>query len=309
MSGRITTSMIQRNVLSDLNSLSSSLARTQAKAASGKEITRPSDNPYGTARAMGLHQSLAATRQYQDNISDARGWQDATEAALSSITDYVNVAHNLVVQAANDTSDAVDRKAIASQIDQIIQGIKETANATFGGRYLLSGTATSTPPYAMGDDDAYHGNDAGSDPATPGVLREIGPGVTMSINVVAREVLGDGRDQPTDGKLLNQLRDISEHLKADDGASLRTVDMAALKTRLDSLLEVRARNGAQSNRFDAAATRLAQVEEATNEQLSNTEDADIAKTLIDFNSQNAAYQAALRAGANIVQSSLMDFLR
>ena len=45
------------------------------------------------------------------------------------------------------------------------------------------------------------------------------------------------------------------------------------------------------------------------EQLSNTEDADIAKTMIDFNSQSAAYQAALRAGANIVQSSLMDFLR
>ena len=45
------------------------------------------------------------------------------------------------------------------------------------------------------------------------------------------------------------------------------------------------------------------------EQLSNTEDADIAKTMIDFNSQSAAYQASLRAGANIVQASLMDFLR
>ena len=40
-----------------------------------------------------------------------------------------------------------------------------------------------------------------------------------------------------------------------------------------------------------------------------TEDADIAKTMIDFNSQSAAYQASLRAGASIVQASLMDFLR
>jgi flagellar hook-associated protein 3 FlgL len=44
-------------------------------------------------------------------------------------------------------------------------------------------------------------------------------------------------------------------------------------------------------------------------QLSETEDADIAKTLIQFNSQSAAYQASLRAGANIMQASLMDFLR
>jgi hypothetical protein len=37
--------------------------------------------------------------------------------------------------------------------------------------------------------------------------------------------------------------------------------------------------------------------------------ADIAKTLIELNSQQAAYQAALKAGASIVQASLMDFLR
>jgi flagellar hook-associated protein 3 FlgL len=31
--------------------------------------------------------------------------------------------------------------------------------------------------------------------------------------------------------------------------------------------------------------------------------------MIDPNSQSVAYNAALKAGANIVQSSLMDFLR
>ena len=43
---RITTSMIQRNVLADLNGLSEKLARTQGRASSGKEITRASDNPW-----------------------------------------------------------------------------------------------------------------------------------------------------------------------------------------------------------------------------------------------------------------------
>ena len=31
--------------------------------------------------------------------------------------------------------------------------------------------------------------------------------------------------------------------------------------------------------------------------------------MIEFNQQSDAYQASLRAGARIVQSSLMDFLR
>ena len=274
---RITTGMIQRNVLSDLNGLSEKLARTQAKASSGREITRPSDNPFGAAKAMGLRATLAA--------------------------------NDLLVRGANDTADQTSRNAIASEIDQIIQGIKESANASYGDKYLMSGTATSIAPYKLGADDAYQGDEAGLDPAIPGVIREIGPGVTMSINTVAREILGDGRAAPADGKLLNTLRDIADHLRAGDGTALRGGDMSGLKGQLDSLLEVRARNGAMTNRLEAGSTRLSQIQEAVTKQLSETEDADVAKTIIEFNSQSAAYQASLRAGANIVQSSLMDFLR
>jgi flagellar hook-associated protein 3 FlgL len=300
MNTRITTSMVQRGVLADLNSLSLKLARTQSKASSGKEITRPSDDPFNASRAMGLRQALDGNTQYRKNIDDARGWQDATESALASMGDYLSRAHELIIQGASDTSDPTSRNSIASEIDQLINGIKEAANATYAGSYLMAGTATNLPPYAQGADDTYKGNDAGWNPAVPGVLREIGPGVTMSINAVAREVLGDGQSA-NDNKLLDVLRDTADHLRANDGASL--------KADLDALLQARARNGARTNRLEAAGTRLDQMQEALTKQLSNTEDADFAKTMIEFNSQSVAYQAALKAGASIVQSSLMDFLR
>jgi flagellin-like hook-associated protein FlgL len=35
----------------------------------------------------------------------------------------------------------------------------------------------------------------------------------------------------------------------------------------------------------------------------------MAKTLIDFSMQQNVYQSALRAGSNIIQQSLLDFLR
>ena len=303
---RITTSMIQRNVLADLNTLSEKMARTQSKASSGREITRPSDDPFNTARAMGLRQTMDANGQYQRNIDDAVGWQEATESSLSSMNDYVRRASDLLIQGATDSTDADSRKMLAGEIDQIIQGLKETANASFGDSYLMSGTATGTPPYKLGADDTYQGDMAGLDPTISGVVREIGPGVTMTINTVGRELLGDGG---TDGKLLSILRQASANLRANDTAALQSVDIGALKGRVDDILEVRARNGAMSNRLDAASTRLGQIQGAVNEQLSNTEDADFAKTMIEFSQQSAAYQASLRAGANIVQSSLMDFLR
>jgi flagellar hook-associated protein 3 FlgL len=297
--------MVQRNVLSDLNMLSEKLARTQAKASSGREITRPSDDPFGAAKAMGLRAALDANDQYVRNIEDAQGWQDATESALDSITQYVNRARDLLTRAATDTSDPTSRLAIASEIDQIIQGVKESANATYGDNYLMSGTLTGTAPYQLGADDTYQGN-----AAVPGIVREVGPGVTMQINTVSSEILGDGITAGVgDGKLLHRLRDLSQHLKDNDGDALRTADMPALKAQLDTLLELRARNGSQTNRLEAANSRLMQIQEAVTKQLSSTEDADVAKTIIQFNSQSAAYQASLRAGANIVQASLMDFLR
>src|ERR1700741_4662529 len=116
MNTRITTGMVQRSVLSDLNSISLKLARTQAKASSGKEITRPSDNPFGTAQAMGLRQSMAANDKYQSSIDDATGWMDTTESSLASINDYLSRAHSLIIEGSSDTSDQTSRNSIASEI-------------------------------------------------------------------------------------------------------------------------------------------------------------------------------------------------
>jgi flagellar hook-associated protein 3 FlgL len=307
MNTRITTGMVQRSVLSDLNTISRKLAQTQAKASSGKEINRPSDNPFGTAQAMSLRGSISANDKYKSSIDDATGWMDTTETSLQSMGEYLDRAHQLIIQGSSDTADQTSRNSIASEIDQIIQGLKDSANMTYGGSYLMSGTATGVAPYAQGADDTYKGDDAGWNPAIPGVLREIGPGVTLSINTVGRELLGDGQTA-NDDKLLDVLRDTADHLRAGDGTALKD-DLTRADKNLDTLLEMRARNGARTNRLEAASSRLDQIQEALTKQLSNVEDADFAKTMIDLNSQSVAYNAALKAGANIVQSSLMDFLR
>jgi flagellar hook-associated protein 3 FlgL len=305
MSSRITTSMVQRNVLADLNAVSNKLINAQLKASSGKEITKPSDDPFNAARAMALRTDQAANAQYQRNVQDAQGWQDASETALSSITESMQRARDLLVQGASDSSDQTARNAAAGELEQLLAGIKQDANATYRGAYVFSGAKTATAPYATGADDAYKGDQAGLDPALPGVVRQIGPGVSMTINTVGEEFLGSG----TDTKVIATLRGAIAHLRAGDGAAVRTTDLDQLDANLNTMLEVRARNGARTNRLDSALDRLGQIEDSTRSQLSKVEDADIAKTLIELSSQTAAYQSALKSGASIVQSSLMDFLR
>ncbi len=303
MTMRVSNQMLARNTLADLNNISNQLYDTQRKMSSGKEITRPSDDPYGTSRALTLRSDVAATQQYQRNVGEAVAWQNITDAALSKMTDAIHRARELTLRGASDSLGQPARDAIAAEIDQLIETVKGEANASYGGRYVFSGTATNTQPYTVGGVDTFAGN-------TAAVAREIGPGVSVQVNVIGQTLLGDGQ-AANDGKLLDALRDLAQHMRGGtvaDANALRTTDLRALDANLAALTQARATVGATTNRLEAADARLAEVEESAIKLLSDVEDADMAKTLVDFSMQQSVYQSALRSGANIVQSSLIDWL-
>jgi len=309
MSTRITSSMMTRSLLSDINDVANRQDATRRQMSSGKQITKPSDDPYATARAMSLRTDLAGIKQHERNVQEAQSWMTVTDTTLSSITDLAQHARELVVQGATDTLPQTSRNAIADQIDQIVAGMKQEANSTYDGRYVLAGSRTNTKPYdatvqttsaGTTPDDTYLGDAASQ-------LREIGPGVTLSVNARGDEVLGGSPG--ASGNMLGVLRDIATHLRAGDTQSLGNDDIKALDGQIDNVLAIHARIGAGMNRLETASSRLAQIEESATSMLSNTEDADMAKVLTDYSTQQAVYQSALQAGARIVQTSLLDFLR
>jgi flagellar hook-associated protein 3 FlgL len=271
---------------------------------SGKQITRASDDPYGASRALSLRGDIAGTQQYQRNVSEAVAWQSVSDAALGKITAAIHRARELTIQGASDSAGPAARAAAAAEIDQLIESVKQEANASYGGRFVFSGTATNVRPYTINGVDTYAGN-------ASAVAREIGPGVSVQVNVIGSTVLGQGQGA-NDGKLLDVLRDISQHLKSGlvaDANTLRTTDLKGLDTNLDAISQARATVGATTNRLESADSRLQEVEESLTKLLTDVEDADMAKTYVDFSTQQSVYQSALQAGANIVQQSLLDFLR
>jgi flagellar hook-associated protein 3 FlgL len=304
MTTRITDSMVSRTILGDLGAADGRLALTQRRLSSGKQLTRPSDDPFGTNRAIQLRSELEATRQYRRNVNEGSGWATATEAALTRISDVVQRARELLVEGGNDSNGQVARESIATEIDALTESLKQEANATYGSRFVFAGTATETQPYALGPVDTYAGN-SGS------VARVIGAGVSVTINVSAQGLLGEGQGA-ADNKLLDVMRDIAENLRGGtpaDWEAVRGTDLERLDTNLDELTRVRAVVGATANRLESAGSRLDELEESSTDLLSKVEDADMAETLVHYSTQKAAYEAALRAGASIVQTSLLDFLR
>ncbi|HXE43724.1 MAG TPA: flagellar hook-associated protein FlgL [Conexibacter sp.] len=304
MSMRITMLMSSQLMLSDINDGYDRLTRLQQELSSGRSISKPSDDPYGTSRAMGLRGELAGLAQYQRNVDDGTGWLNTSDTAFSQMSDVLQRARELLVQGGSDTADQTARNAIADEIDQLTDSVKQEANVQYAGKYVFSGTATSTQPYQLGTGSDRYAGDAGT------VTRTIGPGVQVPINSDIHQLLGDGQASGDD-KLLDTLRDIADNLRGGttaDADALRGTDLQRLDANLDTLNEIRADVGARTNRLAIASSRLSALQDNSTQLLSDTEDADMASTVTSYTTQQAAYNAALRAGANIIQSSLLDFL-
>ena len=294
MTDRITNSMVSRTVLSDIQDVYARLTRTQERISSSKQLTKPSDDPFATSRALLYRTGLEANKQYQTNVDDATSWLDATDTSLQQLSDDIRTARTLVLQGANGSNSQTQREAIATQLDQIADSIKTVGNTQYAGRYILSGSATQTAPYTVGGADTYLGDSVL-------LSREIGENVQVPINVTGDTVVSPA---------LAAIRQAAIDLRTGGNpANLSGSDLVAFDAASDTVATTLASVGARTNRLTAATDRLQQLALAQTKQLSDTEDADVAQTMIDYSTQSSVYQAALRAGAQLIQPSLLDFLR
>jgi flagellar hook-associated protein 3 FlgL len=304
MIGRITTLMTQQMTLSEINQALDRLDSTQEELSSGKKINQPSDDPYGTGLTLQLNGELSALTSYSNNATDGTAWTTAATSSLSNIDNMVQRAQELVISAANGSNSQTDLDADAQEVNQVIDAIKEDANAQYNGQYIFSGLATGTAPYQTGAVDTYQGGSGA-------INREIGPGVSVQVNTDISQLLGSGQSAnggSGDGLLLDTLRTVAQHMQSGNTTALAGSDLTNLQTNFNSLTEMEANMGAMTDRLQLASSRIQDLQTSDTQVLSNTQDADMAQTEINFSTEQAALQAALQAGADIVQSSLMNFL-
>jgi len=304
MIGRITNQMSAQMTLAGIETALDRLDTTQQELSTGKSINQPSDNPSGAAMALQLNTDLSNLTSYSNNVTDGTGWTTAQSSALTDITNSVQRIRELTLEASNGTQTTADMQASAQEVNQLIEQIKQDANTQYNGQYVFSGSATSTAPYQSGSTDTYGGN-------TGQITRTIGPNTSLTVSSNLSGVLGNGQTasgQPAgDGLLLNTLRNIADDMQSGNSSGVNT-DLSQLDTNLNSLNGLSANVGAVQDRLQMASSRIQTLQTSDTQVLSNTQDADMATTEINFSTEQAALQAALQAGANIVQQSLMNFL-
>jgi flagellar hook-associated protein 3 FlgL len=269
------------------------LTDLQDEASSLKRLRRPSDAPADVVSAMGLRADIGRNDQISRNIDDASAWLGTADNALQSAVTQLQRVHDLIIQARNTSTDATSRATIASQIDSIKSQIIGIANTQYAGRAIFAGTASGAAAYAP--DGTYVG-------VSSPVERTIAPGQRVQVNVNGDEVFG-----PPGNDLFTLLGQISDAVRTDPSKldALSTTFDSATNTVQTSLAEV----GARFQRVSAMQSQNSSDAVTMKKNLSNIEDADIAQVMMNLQTQQVAYQAALQATARAIQPSLADFLR
>jgi len=286
---RVTTNMLHTNALRNLQANASRLADAQSRAAGGRRLTKPSDDPGQTWTALKLRDSISELNQYVRNIDAADRTMSASEAALGSAGELLQRARELSVQASNGTLSPFDRQQIAAEIGQIQEALVDLTETKVAGAYVFSGFKTDTAPYASAT-GTYQGD---SNTMT------VKTGQSASI---VTNTLGDVAFGPA----LAALDALKTDLLAGNAPSAST--QTQLDAGLDALLTARGDIGARQNRLDDARTALEDGIVTATKLLSNLEDIDMADAISDLTQREAMYEAALRVNARVLQTTMLDIL-
>jgi flagellar hook-associated protein 3 FlgL len=296
---RIATNTILSSNLTNLTLAQNRLLNAQELVSTGKTLNQPSDNPAGLSQDISLRTTLDNLTQYQRNLDDAKGFVGLTDTALTQLSQQLRAARDIALRGANDSVDMGTRAELADQVQQISVEVAQIANATYGSRYIFGGQRTTQAPYVPDGNGSYTYT-GGSQPTSDDNLTvTIGESETMIINVSGDRIF----NQP-----FAALSKLQADLTNGQASVISTADIDAIDAALKTVTTVHAEFGANAQRLDQAADRISMKQSNLRNVVSQIEDADLPKAIMELQTSQMSYQASLTATARTFQNSLLDFL-
>jgi flagellar hook-associated protein 3 FlgL len=176
--GPIPTSLIAAQFDNNIDTVQDQLNTVEQQIETGQQLFTPGQNPTATSIVLPLQEQLASQTQYQTNLTTDQSLLQNTDTALQSVSSSISQANTLLLSGLGTTSTATENQALADQVGTIIQGLVNTANSTFQGQYLFSGSPSQTPPFQILASGAvrYNGDQSS-------INSNVGPGVVTPNNI------------------------------------------------------------------------------------------------------------------------------
>jgi flagellar hook-associated protein 3 FlgL len=297
MSVRVTPKTMQQVAIDGLTKSLAKTAKLQEQLASGKALNRPSDSPIETVSAMQYRSEIRRTEQYQRNAEDGTNWLGIADNTLTGVLESIGRVRELVIRGKNGNLGDVERGNIAQEIAALKDSLVGQANAKYLDRPIFGGNSGSTQAYDAAG--VFQGS------ADDAIERRVGPGLKVRVNVTGPEVFGTGNG--VDGNIFELVQKIADDLRTNPSGL--DADLANLDNLTVGIQNQLGAVGARYNQVESMKQRASDLQTTLANGLSDVENIDLPRTIVDLQLQEVAYQSALSATAKVIQPSLLDFLR
>lgn len=154
------TVTFQQNAINQIEALDSAISQSQNQLSTGSKLPNAAADPVGMTQVNQYNAQVSASQQYVNNGNATSSNLNLEESALTSVTNVLQSARDLALQANNSAMSSAQRQDIATQLTQQMSQLMSVANGTdANGHYLFSGTATGTQPFAQtGSAVSYNGS-------------------------------------------------------------------------------------------------------------------------------------------------------
>lgn len=294
---RISHQGVAQRLLREIGTSQSSLFEVQERLASGKKLSKPSDDPFGLSRTMGARTDRNTGMQWQRNITVSSDDLGLSESLLENLGDLLQRSRELATQGANGALTLDARQQIGLEVSRLLEEALTIGNSSFGGRYLFGGHQTGAPPFTEDVPGAptlvtYNG-DSGV------VEREIGNGQRLQVNIPGDQLFS---------AIYTNLMQLRDDLNADNQAGVNAAT-AVLDGDIDNVLKFRGDIGSKMRQSDAAMARLEGADLRLQTLIATFEEADLAESMVELQMRDTALNAALGAAGRTLQTTLLNFLR
>lgn len=294
-----------RQTLLDLNRIKELLSVYGEQIATGKRITRLSDDPTGAALVIDFNASIERNNQYAKMISSAGTFLKTSEDALSEVNNEITRLLELGQKGLTGTTGASGRINIASEVDGIRTNLVSIANMQSQGKYVFAGTRTTTQPFSgPSAGPILYAGDGNS------IDLDVSMGTTVSTNLPGDQVFFGGSAataQGTSTDLFQQVTDLRDGLLNNNTAQIQTA-----YNNLQTILQ---RINAQTTQLGGRQASLNQLNDAVSafdlslKSIKGTyEDLDYPDTITKYTTAQTTQSAAMSTLARANTQNLFDFL-
>jgi len=144
---RVSDLLVRQRLSQQIQTDQLDVLKLQTQLGTGRRVLLPSDDAPAALRAIGIQSLLERKGQVRVNLLTNQSFLAATDTALSSVANLIASARGEAVGNVGTTASDTQRAAAALIVQRATQQLLDIANQGFRGRFLFSGSKTTTRPF------------------------------------------------------------------------------------------------------------------------------------------------------------------